>query len=729
MTDFASGVLAYQNFMAADLLGTVKAFGVFGLFACVPGYVAGWALNLLEFRRRSLLTQVALSTPLSIAFGPILAYLAGRLVSTTAMWILFGALWGGWVAILASRLWAGWGWGGSGRAGPGRACPAPTRWAGAASKYRVAGALMAGWMGLSLASLIDLQFGGRLYFSIVAYDHSARTAITAAIARSGMPPHNPYFFAGGYFPLRYHYFWMILCSLVQRIGGDAISARQAINAGTIWSGIGLMSLAPLYLRFFDPQGSARLPRRAAIGVALFAVTGLDILPNLLLAGGGNVLPEMEWWNNQVASWAGSMLWVPHHVAALVACLTGFLLVWRAPGARRRRDAAIAAAAAALAFATAAGTSIYVAFTFAVFLMAWTAIALAKRWRWEAALLALSGCLAVALTVPYLRDLRGPAAGGGFAHPAIRAFWIPDAALASLHVDAWKIKLADLALLPLNYFLELGFFFVVAILQWKDLRGRKGHYSRCDLAGLCMAGASVMVCTFLESGVIRNNDLGWRGFLPAQFVLLLWSVGVLDRWRLHSPGLRMTLAVLLLLGAGSTIYEVCLVRVFPPLSDFTGLPRYGWLSMDRQLGKRTYAERQVYEYLRTSTPKNAIVQHNPNADPEDIPAGLYADRQTAAETASCGAGFGGIVGLCAGVYGPLNDLFDKPGAVPPEDVDRLCRSLSIDILVAKDTDKVWADRRSWVWNRTPLAANGMVRAYACGAGAEARATVMMLRGAR
>jgi hypothetical protein len=152
-------------------------------------------------------------------------------------------------------------------------------------------------------------------------------------------------------------------------------------------------------------------------------------------------------------------------------------------------------------------------------------------------------------------------------------------------------------------------------------------------------------------------------------------------------------------------------------------------MDRQLGKRTYAERQVYEYLRTSTPKNAIVQHNPNADPEDIPAGLYADRQTAAETAGCGAGFGGIAGLCAGVYGPLNDLFDKPGAVPPEDVDRLCRNLSIDILVAKDTDKVWADRRSWVWNRTPLAANGMVRAYACGAGAEARATAMMLRGAR
>ena len=356
-----------------------------------------------------------------------------------------------------------------------------------------------------------------------------------------------------------------------------------------------------------------------------------------------------------------------------------------------------------------------AFTFAVFLAAWMAIAVGRKWYREAALLALSGCLAALLAAPYLRDLQGPGAGGGFVHPAIRAFWIPDAILASLHVAAWKIKLADLLLLPLNYFLELGFFFVVAILQWEELRGRKGHYSRYDLAGVCMAGASVAVCTFLESGVMRNNDLGWRGFLPAQFVLLLWSVGILEKWRLHSPRVKMSLAALLLLGVGSTVYEVCLLRFFAPLSDFTNMARAEWLARDRQLGKRTYALRQIYEYLRTSTPPNAIVQHNPNADPEDIPAGLYADRQTAAETFHCEAVFGGTAALCAGVYGPLNHLFDNPMAVPPEDVDGICRRLSIDVLVVKDTDKAWADPGSWVWKRTPLAANGMTRAFACGAG--------------
>ncbi len=36
----------------------------------------------------------------------------------------------------------------------------------------------------------------------------------------------------------------------------------------------------------------------------------------------------------------------------------------------------------------------------------------------------------------------------------------------------------------------------------------------------MALVSILVCTFLRSGVIANNDLGWRGFLIAQFVLLI-----------------------------------------------------------------------------------------------------------------------------------------------------------------------------------------------------------------
>jgi len=44
----------------------------------------------------------------------------------------------------------------------------------------------------------------------------------------------------------------------------------------------------------------------------------------------------------------------------------------------------------------------------------------------------------------------------------------------------------------------------------------------------MFGVSVLVSTFVRSGVIATNDLGWRGFLPAQFVMLLWGAEFLMR---------------------------------------------------------------------------------------------------------------------------------------------------------------------------------------------------------
>jgi hypothetical protein len=46
---------------------------------------------------------------------------------------------------------------------------------------------------------------------------------------------------------------------------------------------------------------------------------------------GSPVPTIEWWNpEQVTAWFTAALWVPHHVAALIACLMGFLLLWVLP---------------------------------------------------------------------------------------------------------------------------------------------------------------------------------------------------------------------------------------------------------------------------------------------------------------------------------------------------------------------------------------------------------------
>src|SRR5262249_7785016 len=142
-----------------------------------------------------------------------------------------------------------------------------------------------------------------------------------------VPPANPYFYPGHFVPLRYHYFWLIPCALTELLGGSLVSARQANIGGTLWSGLGLIALVPLYLRFVHPAGAKDIYRRSLIGVSLLAVTGLDVIPNLFFDAFHFPLPDPEWWNNQISAWATTLLWVPHNTAALIAGLAAVLILW------------------------------------------------------------------------------------------------------------------------------------------------------------------------------------------------------------------------------------------------------------------------------------------------------------------------------------------------------------------------------------------------------------------
>ena len=281
-------------------------------------------------------------------------------------------------------------------------------------------------------------------------------------------------------------------------------------------------------------------------------------------------------------------------------------------------------------------------------------------------------------------------------------------------------------LPLNYFLELGLFFVVAVMQWRRMRNSQSFFRHKDLCGLVMAATSVVICSFLRSSVIAKNDLGWRGFLVAQFVLLIWAAEFWDegvlvskqsavrvRPRFISPDDRRRLmALLLVLGVTGSLYEVFMTRFYFVTLDKHQKTRNALLAGER-LGERTYELRQVYQSLDKILPESAVVQHNPNAEPGDAFYGLYADRQAAAETSACGVVFGGDPALCSAIIGPIYDLFEMRGAVDAGRVDEICRDLSIDALVVKDTDKVWADKNSWVWKKQPDLANDSARVFLCG----------------
>ncbi len=345
-----------HSFMLADLGQSLAAVCLFPLFVFVPGYVLAWLSNLAQFRQRSTAFRLTLSVPLSISICPILIYLVGRFASMQFAWGIFAAVWLCFLVIVARQA---------------RPFAFLSR---SALPFAIVVAL---WTALAVSSLIDLQWRHKVYFSTVVLDYSVRTQFIHSITATGVPPANPFFYPGHAVPIRYHYFWLLVCSMVEQMGRSWIGPRAAWIGGAVWCGIGLIALVVLYFRLVWYRGPDTFLRRALLGVALLGVTGLDLIPNLgLWAMFGMGMPRAiqasgDWWNEQVAGFTSTALWEAHYLCGLICCLTAFLILWEAPrqptAARRILQGVIAGAA----LASATGAAIYVAFVFAVFLGLWT----------------------------------------------------------------------------------------------------------------------------------------------------------------------------------------------------------------------------------------------------------------------------------------------------------------------------------------------------------------------
>ena len=140
-------------------------------------------------------------------------------------------------------------------------------------------------------------------------------------------------------PMRYYYFWYVLTAVAARLGRSdgaaGVDRQRGRGRGLGWRRWWRFIAGIFWKRSERRVGlhAAALVARGDLRLGLLAVTGLDILPAIakaLLRMPADA--DMEWWSqDQVDSWMDSVLWVPHHVAGLVCCLLGFLLVWMAKG--------------------------------------------------------------------------------------------------------------------------------------------------------------------------------------------------------------------------------------------------------------------------------------------------------------------------------------------------------------------------------------------------------------
>jgi hypothetical protein len=699
-----------SNFTVHDALGILLVLPSFSLVLVAPGYLIGLASNVLGFRGRGLSERLLLALAISGAVSPFAINFLCRFFPiwiVSALFLLLG------IGFLA-RLLLEW----------------------RRSKHmlqvemhrttKLALCLVTIWVLVCLVSLPDMQLGQKIYSTAAAWDYSVRSPFIASALRTGAPPANPFFYPGHFVNARYYYYWNVLSAVPAFVSGS--SARITLYGSCIWGGLLLASMIPIYLKHFLERRS-QLRVASVVGIAMLAITGLDLIPTLGIIAFSHVHPpaDMEWWDTcQVTSWLDALIWVPHHVAALVACLAGYLFLWKAVGKGEISTRIWLIIVAALGFSSAAGLSVYVTFTFGFFILVWMAYLLLRGRILAVVFHGAAGALALMLSIGYIRDLLGPgtnesAPGGSSSHfVALALRQLPlgfDFHNHLVNLCVW-VLLAFLLL-----FFELGIYMVVGLRQagrdWRQWRS----LSEAQKALWFMGGSTLFVIMFIRSTVIGANDLAWRGAMVLQFVLLLWvAIYLADRLTTHRPRATgptdqklfdATLVMLLVIGGASSLYQLSMLRVYTFLSE-----RYHWTDfMQLANGGDAYFLRRAYAESDHVVPSNAVVQYNPDTQ-LSTPMLIYSRYQQAdAGGSNCLTEFGGSMAQCPATQVGLKAIFDPQlgDKSSKAEVDEICQSLHINVLLVNALDPVWNRKDSWVWQDTPIIQNEFVRVYGCGSG--------------
>jgi hypothetical protein len=703
------------NFFLEDVFESVLAGCLFPIFLLVPGYLLAASLDIWQFRSRSVGARLALGIVISFAVTPGVAYLLARFWSLQLVCYVFLT-----VSLLCLLM----------RTAKSRSLNATSALSAVRSDRHVpqAVALAAVWMGAAIFLLSDFQSANRLYPNVVAHDYAWRIAVTGAITRTDVPPINPDFYPGHPVQLYYYYFWFMTCSLVDLLGGSWVGPRGALFAGAGWIGVGLMATVGLYVRLIAPEHSMVRTRSIFLALALLLVTGFDIVPIAgtylyqLTQGPLILYPSAEWWNEAVGAWPHSVMWVPHHMAALIATLGVFLVFSNLPYAATGGARVTMLVTCSLGLFSALGMSVWITFAFAIFWIAWIVMTSIRGWHAEARAGMAIALLASILSIPYLFDLYR----ANFTHVlplvfAMRPFSPIHAWMQGLHAGMRRLFVADLVSLPLNYFLEFGFFALAATVYWRRRWQIKARLGRNELALLTLAASALVIASILRSNIV-NNDLGYRSILFTQFVLLLWSSDVLQvlvsRQKGEHTGLPIgqgmatLLLVSLVIGTLPHVYEAGIMKMYAMAGDLHLSARRVWPFLgEDNLGRRYYDFREAYRWIHRHFPESAIVQHNPDIY-MDVPSGLYANRQAVASDRYYGPQFGIRPDMYEPVFSAISEIFSPQ--TDSKHISCICRQFGIAALIVKDTDPIWSHRESWVFQETPVFANQSSRVFDCAA---------------
>ena len=269
------------------------------------------------------------------------------------------------------------------------------------------------------------------------------------------------------------------------------------------------------------------------------------------------------------------------------------------------------------------------------------------------------------------------------------------------------SLIMLIVLPINYLFELGFFFMAGLF-WFKIKDKKTLRSNSFfLAEILLFSAAFLIGSCLRSTLITSNDLGWRAWLPGQFILLIWGVDVLESLVFTSdpiPSLtgeakknRNLLFIFLSIGILTSVVDAVLLRTAWPVMTGTDATQ------------KYYSARLAYDYLRDNIPADVITQNNP-LNYADRPSGLYGTHQMVIADRTS-------YGVSLAVFNKLAEevgvLFTNKNITDWRSTDRICQEYSIDVLIIEDADPIWNSIPSLKMQRPPLYENTHYALFPCG----------------
>lgn len=383
------------------------------------------------------------------------------------------------------------------------------------------------------ASVVPAVFphirGDNVALASPIFDHS-KVALVNEIARSGLPAINPMFgLAGQPAPLPYYYLWHFSAAdLALSAGVTGWEAEIALTWFTAFASLALM------------MGLAAWIGRSTIGAILvlaIAATA-SVRPFLADIFGYRWANDVTGWPTGFGAWLFQTTWAPQH-AQSAACTIIALLLLSNLASTGLAGATVLALLVAAGFESSSWVGGVTFLLTASLLLPWTLACAADGSRWRLiGWVLLAAVLSIALTAPFINEQITALAARDAGFPISIS---PAEVLGDSVPDAFRRPFDIPAFYLLYLPVELGAIYLIGMIMlarfW--LAGHRGEQACVLRVMLCTVAAGFFITDMLQSTLAHNNDLAWRGALPAIMVLIaVASGGLAACWKDLPPVLRV-----------------------------------------------------------------------------------------------------------------------------------------------------------------------------------------------